>query len=83
MWLLGTKLFPPILVCKHHSHRKIQFPCPVLGNPGACHTEHQNSTWHITEDTWGLGNHLVNWVKGNVTNGLSSQKKKNPLGHHK
>ena len=66
--------------CKHHSHRKIQFPCTVHGNPGACHIKCGNSTWHITQDTWGLGHYLVNWIKGNGTNGLS-KRKKGPLGH--
>lgn len=39
------------------------------------HVEQDTSTWHITENTCGLGNHLVNWIKGNYTNGLSTQKK--------
>lgn len=52
----------------------IQFPCTVHGNPGAHHVEQNNSTWHITEDNCGFGNHLYPWIKGNFTNRLSKGK---------
>lgn len=53
----------------------VQFLCTVHGNPRACQVEQDYSTWHITEDTSRLSDHLVNWIKGNRMSGLSRQKK--------